>query len=184
MNGVEDKDLGWNHIMQEIVKLDGAFVETGVHGEAGSEMVKIATIHEYGTKSWTISSKQAFYMARVLMKIDPEAEPARFWGTYRKLVGKKMKIAERSFIRSTFDRERAKFQTGMDRVVDGVLKGGDAKAAMQRFALFTEAMFKQGLLKVKSPPNAGLTIALKGSAQPLVRDGHLKNAIKSVVKGT
>lgn len=185
MDDVEDKDLGFQAILKELKALDGAVVTTGVQSTADAEMVKNATRHEYGSKEWTITSKQAFFIAKVLMRIE---DPSHRFLVWRKLVGKKMKIPERSFLRSTFDREQATFAEAMTRVQEAVLSGKmTASVALRQFGLFSETMFQNGFDKVK-PPLSGLTIALRpkgdgsGNHKPLVLSGRLRSSIKSVVR--
>jgi hypothetical protein len=183
---VEDNDMGFALILKNLKKLDGAYITAGVHGDQGSHMVYIANLHEFGSQPWMVGTKQAYFMARYLMGLDPDAADkdakAHFWAVYWKLVGKVMQIPERSYIRSTFDTHQATFQKAADRVLDAVLVGEDADHVLKEFALFVQTMFRRGLLAVKNPVNAPLTIALKGSAQPLVADGRLRMSIVAVVR--
>ncbi|MBU6428197.1 MAG: hypothetical protein KGR26_04255, partial [Cyanobacteria bacterium REEB65] len=73
-------------------------------------------------------------------------------------------------------------EAAAERVVGKVLDGKmTADEAAQTFAQFAETLFRRGLLAVKDPPNAPLTIALKKSSQPLVDSGRLRASIRSIV---
>src|ERR1035437_349877 len=189
MSDIEDKDLGFTVMMKELNALSGLSVTTGVHADQSSEMVSNAARHEYGSDPWTVTSKQAYFMARVLMQIDPAAEPARFWGTFRKLRGKIMRIPERSFIRSTYDRDQLLLQKLMYQAYDEVLEGRmTARVALQQFALLSEKICFDGFAHI-TPPLAALTVALRprgdgeGNHMPLVNHGHLRRAVKSYIEG-
>jgi hypothetical protein len=176
-----DHDLGFDRIVAQLKTLNRYEVVVGVQGSEDSEHVRIASLQEFGSHEWTVTKKQAYYMTRFLMKIDPIADKARFWGTWRKLVGKKMKI-ERSFLRATFDREQPLFDKATTRVHDAILKGDtEALAALAQFGLFAEVVFRRGFDHV-SPANAPLTIAVKGSSKPLIASGRLRNSITAVVR--
>jgi hypothetical protein len=184
MSEVEDRDLGMKRILAELKKLDGAQVLVGIQSEADSQLKKIAVIHEYGSREWTVTRKQAYFMARRLMNIDPEAEPERFWGTVHALTGKKMKIAERSYLRSTFDENRPRLQAAMGKVVDAVTSGQlGAQAALDQFGLQVTRLVQKKITGGIAPGNAALTIALKrGQNTPLINSGRFVNSIRHKTK--
>ena len=190
MSSVEDRDLGFGAILAELRKLGEMEVRTGVQGTEDSELVKIATINEFGSRQWKITGKQAYWMAlRIVYKRVPaqgsnlsRAKNAQVLEIARKLRGRIMKIPERSFLRSTFDGQRATLGTAVERVVGKVATGkAKAEEAAQKFAHLAETVFRRGLLAVKEPPNAPLTVKIKKSDQPLVDSGRLRASIRSVV---
>ncbi len=194
MAGVDDKDLGFDNILREMRLLGDLEIHTGVQANAGDEngesLVKIATIHEFGSRQWTITGKQAFFMARVLMGIDPAKEPGRFFGTVRSLRGRQMQIPERSFLRATFDREQAEFSVAAGRVLDQLIEGKPAKEAVRKFAMYLEAKFRQGFQHI-APPLSSATVAFRrnlpsnnsshGGDKPLLNSGRLRASVRSVV---
>ena len=170
---VEDRDLGFGAMLAELRKLGELEVRTGVQGADDSAMVKIATLHEFGSRAWKPSWKQAYYLALlIVLQRRPEQgqalsaeQKAHAFAIARKLRGKTMKIPERSFLRATFDAQRGRLESAAERVVGKVLDGRmTADEAAQTFAQFAETLFRQGLQAVKEPPNAALTIALKKRA--------------------
>ena len=187
---VEDRDLGFKAILTELRKLGEMEVRTGIQGADDSAMVKIATIHEFGSRAWKPSWKQAYYLALlIVLQRRPEQgqslsaeQKAHAFAIARKLRGRLLRIPERSFLRATFDAQRGKLEAAADRVVGKVLDGKmAADEAAQTFAQFAETLFRRGLLAVKRPPNAPLTIVLKKSSQPLVDSGRLRASIRSIV---
>ncbi len=190
MSSVEDRDLGFGAILAELRNLGEMEVRTGIQGTEDSELVKIATINEFGSRAWKPSWKQAYYLALlIVLQRRPEQgqslsaeQKAHAFAIARKLRGKTMRIPERSFLRATFDAQRGKLETAAERVVGRVLDGKvTAEEAFQTFAQLAETLFRRGLLAVKDPPNAPLTIALKKSSQPLVNSGRLRASIRSIV---
>ena len=190
MNSVEDRDLGFGAILAELRKLGEMEVRTGIQGTEDSELVKIATINEFGSRQWKITGKQAYWMAlRIVYKRVPaqgsnlsRAKKAQVLEIAGKLRGRTMKIPERSFLRSTFDAQRATLGTAVERVVGRVATGkATAEEAAQQLAHLAETVFRRGLLAVKEPPNAPLTVKIKKSDQPLVDSGRLRASIRSVV---
>ena len=51
------RDFGYARILKELNRTDGVFVTVGVHGEAGSRQVQIATFHELGTPGGLIPQR-------------------------------------------------------------------------------------------------------------------------------
>ena len=190
MSSVEDRDLGFGAILAELRKLGEMEVRTGIQGADDSAMVTIATINEFGSRAWKPSWKQAYYLALlIVLQRRPEQgqslsaeQKAQAFAIARKLRGRLLRIPERSFLRATFDAQRGKLEAAAERVVGKVLDGKmTADEAAQTFAQFAETLFRRGLLAVKRPPNAPLTIALKKSSQPLVDSGRLRASIRSIV---
>lgn len=180
---VDDVDRGWRAIERELRHLAEIEVVVGIDGAQDSELVKVATIQEFGSQEWTITSKQAYFMARFLMQIDPEAEPARFWGTFRSLRGRKMKIPERSFIRAAIDEHRDRIQAMLRRTFDVVAIGqAPTDQVAAQFGMAIETLIKDFAVNLKNPPNAPLTRFVKQSDNPLVDTGRMINSIRYIVR--
>jgi hypothetical protein len=179
---VEDRDGGWAAMVREAKKLAASEVHYGIHGDAGEQTVKVAAIQEFGSREWTITSKQAYFMARRLMGIDPTAEPGRFWATFRKLRGKTMRIPERSFIRAAFDTHRWRIEEATQRAVDRVLAGQEnAATELSRLGGFVEYLVRAYAIDLATPANAPLTIHVKQSENPLVDTGHMVSTIRYII---
>ncbi len=204
---VEDHDLGFARAMVGLRALGQKQITIGVHGEQGEEEVKIATIHEFGTRAWRPSWKQAYFLAvqivrtseqdasgkwqerrsksgrRAHLKGDLTAEQAALAFTIARSLRKRtLRIPERSFLRAPFDAKQDKISRAADNAVGKVLDGDlDAVAALQQLAVgFLEPLFQGAFLHVQ-PANAPLTVALKKSSRPLVDTGRLRQSIRAVV---
>jgi hypothetical protein len=94
-------------------------------------------------------------------------------------------VPERSFLRSTFDAQRGKYEqrvrTYARAMVDGKM---DEMRALNLLGLEHVADIKRTIADGIPPPNAPATIARKGSSTPLVDTGQLLNSVTyAVVKG-
>lgn len=91
------------------------------------------------------------------------------------------RIPERSFIRSTTDEVRPEafrlMKTGLGRIIDGKTS---ARKVLGKVGLFMETKIKKKITDLRTPPNAPLTIALKGSDNPLIDTGQLRQSIRHV----
>lgn len=92
--------------------------------------------------------------------------------------GRKIKIPERSFIRGTFDanqddiiEESAK---QLERVIEGEVS---ANAVLSALGERYESLTKEFLTELSDPPNSQYTIDKKGSSNPLIDTGRLRQAI-------
>lgn len=181
----EDRDRGYSKILEQLRRVNRIVVTAGIQDDGtqddGMTMAQIGAINEFGT-SWVVSKKQAHYMARRLMGIDPDAEPERYWGSVRSLTGKTITIPERSFLRSAVDENEAKLHQAAERAIGWVASGElTLEEAFNRFGFFLETVIKQQIDHITSPPNAPLTKQLKnGGDKPLIHSGRMQNSIRYV----
>lgn len=99
-------------------------------------------------------------------------------------------IPERPFLRNTMrnnrDAYRAAMQTAAKTIIGTAARGGDARGAV------TLALLKLGLkaaddvkleiTALSAPSNAPSTVARKGSSNPLIEDGEMRNAVSPKVE--
>lgn len=92
-------------------------------------------------------------------------------------------IPERSFLRSTVAEHQAKYQKQLDKAVGDAV---DGKAPLAKgLGLLGERAKRDVQRKIrdlKEPPNAALTIALKGSSNPLIDTGRMRQSIDYVIE--
>ena len=90
-------------------------------------------------------------------------------------------IPERSFIRSTFDENLKKYENLTRREARKI--GVQSTAAfLKRLGLRAEADIKRKIVKLKTPPNAPATIAAKGSSNPLIDTGRMRQSISHEIQ--
>lgn len=181
---IESMDLGWDQIMGDLMDLDKSHVEVGIFEESGSyakskqPVAYIAALNEFGAEQ-TITKKQAHFLAGHVMEIDKEAEPGRYWGTVKKLTGKKLVMPERPFLRTTYLRFGDEFAEKV-----GALIGMVAEAklgldqAMQMIGAIQASRVKSVINDWETPQNAAMTVERKGKNDPLVDSRTMRDAVK------
>ena len=88
-----------------------------------------------------------------------------------------MNIPERSYLRSTVDKNRAKYHAEIKRIAAGVLDGKSDVQALNLLGMRGAADVKATIREGIDPPLKPETIARKGSSLPLVDTGQLINSI-------
>lgn len=92
-------------------------------------------------------------------------------------------IPERSFIRSTFDENLARYERQMKRDAKAMGTGGvDADLVLNRAGLRATADIQKKITELDSPPNAPATIARKGSSNPLIDSSRMKQSVNYEIK--
>ena len=93
-------------------------------------------------------------------------------------------IPERPFIRSTADEKRRAWNSIIDRVVAQMYRGTmQPRRALDMLGQQATRDIQQKITTLRDPPNAASTIAIKGSSNPLIDIGTLRNSIRHVVEG-
>lgn len=88
-------------------------------------------------------------------------------------------IPERSFLRSTMNVNRAKYQKGLQRALEAVIDGSlDTDRALGLVGLEIVKDIQTTILELRDPPNAEATIERKGSSNPLIDTGRLRQSIQ------
>lgn len=88
------------------------------------------------------------------------------------------RIPERSFIRSTMDQIRFVLFQQAGRYLDQITAGTmSPKQALGLMGEFVRARIVVKITTLQDPPNAPSTIAQKGSANPLIDSGRMRQAI-------
>ena len=132
----------------------GIFGDTGLGAssymdESGNtvELLIIATVHEFGT---TIKLKN----------------------------GGKIVIPERSYLRSTFDNEKSKIVDKCDKLLESVINLKlPVEVFFQTIGEYIVGLVQGTLTDLKDPGLSDPTIKAKGSSNPLIDTGRLRQSI-------
>lgn len=189
-------------LMKSLKQLKGSKISVGV---PDGEMADIAAVHEFGA---TITAKKK-YLAIPLQKkyrnVSPRSVSGLFFvpsksgngGTLclSKGKGKKakveacywltksVKIPERSFLRACIDEKEKDFYKLAEKQLDKWLQSNsDAEPMLNTLGLQFRGYVQKYIRDLSSPPNAPLTVALKGSNSPLTDTGALSNSIEYEIK--
>lgn len=69
----------------------------------------------------------------------------------------------------------------LETIQEGIAEGGDAKQVIARAGQEAESAIKQYIDDLDTPPNKPATIKQKGSSNPLIDTGNMRNSVTSVV---
>lgn len=150
MAKVQDIDRGYRRLLQEFGKLGESQVLVGIRSEAGGEVPEGSDLNLA-----QIAAVNEFG------SVDPPDRPP-----------------ERSFLRSTMDNNAKAYA---DMVGDVVGKAIDGRQSLDKGLGLLGARavgdVQQTMRNLDTPPNAPSTIARKGSDNPLIDTGRLRQSI-------
>jgi hypothetical protein len=87
-------------------------------------------------------------------------------------------IPERSFIRSTMTANQAKYAKGLKRAFEAVLDNRiGPEQALGLVGLEVQKDIQARITELRDPPNADATVAAKGSSNPLIDTGRLRQSV-------
>jgi len=93
------------------------------------------------------------------------------------------RIPERSFMRSTADRIRDRVSQMVDKGYDKIInRKSTVKKILDEIGLFVTAETQKTIAEIDSPANSEKTINKKGSSNPLVDTGFMRQSVKHEVR--
>lgn len=204
---VRDTDKGFREIMTALRGLEGGRnVVVGIRQEKGSVRsrvqrtkagTRVVEKHRVGKQRWVTnqwgekeleltagSSSVRFVKVKASNKHinDGNALSLAQIATVNEFGGGN--VPERSFMRSTFDENRSKYQKRLERFLVQVIDGKiDLDRALGLMGTIVVRDVKVKIRDLRDPPNAPLTIKLKGSSNPLIDTGRMRQSIDFEVRG-
>lgn len=165
-----------NKIPQAIARLgeiDTKHVDVGYFGAhySGGKITNtgLAAVHEYGANI-TVTPKQRAYLAAAL-------------GVYLKASTKHIRIPERSFLRTGSQQAIPAVMAKAKQFVPLAIAGNvDVDLLYEMLGLEMKGKVQEYAIDLRTPPNSSLTIALKGSSNPLVDTGGMIAAMEVRVR--
>jgi len=149
--------------LEMLDELFNTHLEIGVFGEDDSEMVMIASVHEFGVKI-KVTDKMRAYLHSIGIHLKPST--------------KTIKIPERSFIRAGYDKEKENIIRESEKLLEKVMKLElPVKVFFETLGELIVGMIQKYLTDLSSPPLHPATIASKGSSNPLIDTGRLRESI-------
>lgn len=152
------RDLGFEEVVAQLRRMDGVFIVVGVMG-GDSET------YEDGMPITQVAAINEFGTA------DGRVPP-------------------RPFLRTTLDERRGEIGALVERTMERLTNrklgkpGAAAAKAAEIIGVFVQAAVQKKIVDLREPPNAPSTIAKKGSSNPLIDTGQLRQAITyTVVRG-
>lgn len=168
-------------------------VQVGLFGSDDSHMVMIGTVHEFGAnikakgKFLTIPTRAAG--GRSARDFGPELfrpkgknilAVAKSNGELEVMfiLKESVTIPERSFLRSAFDEHNREWTRFANEMIPRVLAGAlSVDALFDRLGQRMVADVQAKIRSISSPPNAPITRENKGSSNPLIDSGRMRQSI-------
>lgn len=179
-------------VLANLRELEKFRLEVGLFGSDDSFLVMIGSVNEFGAN---IQAKGQF------LTIPTRAAAGRSPGDFGKelfrpkgkdilavnkggelevmfILKKSVVIPERSFLRSTFDEKNREWQDFARSMVSDVLYGRmSVDEFYNRWGAVVVGDVQQKITSIRNPANAPLTIANKGSSNPLIDTGEMRQGI-------
>lgn len=149
---VQDRDLGYRRVIASLADLSGAGVLVGIPEREGAELT-------------------------------PEGATVAEYATYNEYGTANGHVPERSFLRSTVDEKRRQYVGAFAKAIGRVLDGRSAvRHELGLIGARAAGDVRHKIRTLREPPNAASTIRQKGSANPLIDTGTLRQAITHVLE--
>jgi hypothetical protein len=87
------------------------------------------------------------------------------------------RIPARPAWRNSLDESRERITKALGKVAEEIVGGAAVEVAMSKIGLLGQAIVRRGITRLREPPNAPLTIAKKGSSNPLIDTSQTRNAV-------
>ena len=91
-------------------------------------------------------------------------------------------IPERPFMRQSFENHEGELQAACDAAQRLVSSGGSAEQALQQIGVVAKGLVQDEIVNGGFAPNAESTIKKKGSEQPLIDTGTMRQSVNFVIK--
>lgn len=87
-------------------------------------------------------------------------------------------VPERPFMRLSMRSAKAGLKPQMAKSAKSVLNGSSSmRAVLAKMGVYGQGEIKKTITSLSSPPNSPVTIALKGSSNPLIATGEMRQAV-------
>lgn len=150
-------------LLKVLEDLEGNKIEIGIFGSDDSTILMIATVQEFGCKIDVTPKMRAYLHSQ---------------GLHLKASTKQINIPERSFIRSGFDEQKDRYETRAAKMLDKVLHlEMPVDTFFKVLGEYITGQLQEYLTDTRTPPNHPFTAAQKGSTNPLIDSGRMRQAI-------
>ena len=152
-------------LLKNLQELESLSVQVGILGKAGSQMLTIAGVHEFGCNIKVTPKMRGFFYHN--------------FGVHLRADTEYIKIPERSFIRSSFDEKQVDVQKKGADLIEMVMEGGMTARSFYEMLGQTCVQTIQDFITSNSvkPKDTAFTVKNKGSSVTLVDGGELLGAI-------
>lgn len=156
-------------LLHELEMLEKLHLEIGILSDGDTDLTMIASVHEFGVDIGVTEKMRAF-LHSIGIHLKPETTV--------------IKIPERSFMRGGFDNKLHDIDKTIQHLLGQVFDGKlDAVTFYESIGGQVVSYLQEYLTALSSPPNHPVTVERKGSSQPLIDTGRLRDGITFKVVG-
>lgn len=160
---IKDERENLDELLDKIDKLENLELRIGVFKEDNEQLLMIARVHEYGVQI-KVTEKMRNYL--------------HTQGLHLKSTTEYINIPERSYIRSTADKDKKKIiDIGHDYLKDYLVGNSSFERFTTKLGNDLADLVRMNMFNMKSPKNHPFTIEKKGRDDPLIDKGNLVDAI-------
>ncbi|WP_333638207.1 hypothetical protein [Tissierella praeacuta] len=143
--------------------LTSTHLEIGVFGEDDSEILMIANVNEFGCQI-EVTEKMRNYLRAIGLPLKNDT--------------KYINIPERSFIRGGYQENKNKIIDNAEVLLEKVINlQFPVETFFETLGEYIVGLIQQYLTDLRTPKNHPFTIAKKGSSNPLIDTGRLRQSI-------
>lgn len=148
-------------IIEAIQYLATHVVEIGIFGDNDSKLLMIARVNEFGVDIQVTDAMRAYLHATGLhLSSDTET----------------ITIPERAFLRGSFDNNKRAMQKEAESVLNKILQlKVDAQSGLDLIGQLIVTQIQSYMTQLSSPANHPYTVDKKGSSNPLIDTGKLRD---------
>ena len=144
-------------------ELSTTHLEIGIFSDSGGDILMIANVNEFGLNI-KVTDKMRNYL--------------HYIGIHLKKETKEIKIPERSFVRGSYDENKNKIIDNADKLLEKVINLElPVSVFFDTLGEYVVGLVQDYMTDLRSPPNHPATIANKGSSNPLISTGRLRQSI-------
>ena len=150
-------------LLDRLEELEKKSLEFGIFGEDDSEVLMIARVNEFGVQI-EVTERMRGYLHSIGIHLRADTEH--------------INIPERSFVRGYFDFNQRDIITNAEKLLENVIL---LKISVNTFystlGEYIVGKMKSYLTRLREPSNHPKTIEQKGSSNPLIDTGRLRDSI-------
>lgn len=155
------------NLLNRIRNLKSGKVEVGWYEDTryddGTQVAKVAEINEFGA-TIKVTDKMRKWFAWQGFPLNKNTT--------------EIHIPARSFIRSTCDEKNNEWSDILNSRLKKVFEGElTMKQALEQLGLVIKGDIQEKITQITTPPNSGMTVAMKGKDKPLINTGFMQETI-------
>jgi len=175
-------DKGMKRIKNDLRLLNGSYTKVGFPENAKpGGATKIVKGKKIKTSMSEIALIAAYNNWGTMIRVTKKMAGWFAWKGFHVKVGTVIKVPQREFMASSFDESLARLIQNRNKlygmVIDNTLSVHKSLAILGEFMV---ASTKKKIRALRTPPNHPITVAMKGSDNPLINSGQMINSVTHI----